>query len=171
MPSELKSATSRANGAKSQGCAISSANALRRGLTAKTLLLPHENQDLFLAIWNAYFDLLRRANATEGYATALHTDIHLTRINRQAVDQLRLLRGVNFLNEIPVLQNEPENPNLTTMNSTSAAKKISTEPTEPKATQDSPDIPSCTDAPQPQASAWGIASSRLSPLMAIPRPV
>jgi hypothetical protein len=237
MPSKLKSAMSRANGAKSrgpktpQGRATSSMNALSHGLTAKTLILPNENQDLFLEMFTAYFDLFRPANQMEidvvcdivanrwrlrrtwryqtaildvematqapefekrheqldedmlgalaflalanskGYDTVLRTDIHLTRTYRKALDELRRLRGGNILNKVPVLQNEPENPNLTTMNSTSAAKKISTEPTEPKATQDSPDIPSCTDAPQPQASAWGIASIRLSPLMAIPRPV
>ncbi len=196
MPSELKSATSRANGAKShgpktpQGRAISSANALRHGLTAKTLILPNENQDLFLSMWNAYFDVLRPANATEvdlvsnivaarwrlsrtsryqtavldvematqapkfeksyeqidadrlaaiafsavanskGYGTALRTDIHLTRIYRQAVDQLPLLRGGNFLNEIPVLQNEPENPKLTPLDATPDVPEISTEPKE-----------------------------------------
>jgi hypothetical protein len=161
MPSERKSATSRANGAKShgpktpQGRAISSANALRHGLTAKTLILPHENQDLFLAMWNAYFDLLRPANATEvghrsnmvaarwrlgrtwRYKTAMldvematRTDIHLTRIYRKAVDELRRLRGGNFLNEIPVLQNEPEDPKLTPLNATPDVPEISTEPKE-----------------------------------------
>jgi hypothetical protein len=205
MPSELKSATARANGAKSrgpttpQGRATSSMNALSHGLTAKTLILPHENQDLFLEMFTAYFDLFRPANQMEidvvsdivanrwrlrrtwryqtaildvemathapefekcheqfdedmrgvlaflalannsrGYDTALRTDIHLTRTYRKALDELRRLRGGNILNKIPVLQNEPEDPNLTTMDATPAAKKISTEPSEPSAPPDSP---------------------------------
>jgi hypothetical protein len=71
MPSKLKSVTSRANGAKSrgpktpQGRATSSMNALSHGLTAKTLILPNENQDLFLEMFTAYFDLFRPANQME----------------------------------------------------------------------------------------------------------
>ena len=71
MPSALKSETARINGAKSrgpktpQGRARSSMNALRHGLTAKTLILHHEDRNLFAEIWKDYFDLLKPANKME----------------------------------------------------------------------------------------------------------
>src|ERR1700719_4429580 len=71
MPSALKSETARINGAKSrgpktpQGRARSSMNALSHGLNAKTLILPHEDRNLFAEIWKDYFDLLKPANQME----------------------------------------------------------------------------------------------------------
>jgi hypothetical protein len=71
MPSPLRSETARINGAKShgpktpQGRAISPVNATSHGLTARTLILTNENQDDFLALLNAYFDLLQPANKME----------------------------------------------------------------------------------------------------------
>jgi hypothetical protein len=71
MPSALKSETARINGAKSrgpktpQGRARSSMNALCHGLNAKTLILPHEDRNLFAEIWKDYFDLLKPANQME----------------------------------------------------------------------------------------------------------
>jgi hypothetical protein len=75
------------------------------------------------------------ADNSKGYVTALRADIHLTRAYRKAVDELRCLRAEKTLK----LQNEPKDPNLTPMDSTPDAKKISTEPNERK----------------PHASAWG----------------
>ena len=40
-------------------------NALRHGLTAKTLILQHEDQNLFVEIWKAYFDHLKPVNTME----------------------------------------------------------------------------------------------------------
>ena len=71
MPSALRSETARINGAKSrgpktaQGRARSSMNALRHGLTAKTLILQHEDQNLFVEIWKDYFDHLKPVNTME----------------------------------------------------------------------------------------------------------
>jgi hypothetical protein len=71
MPSELRSATARINGAKShgpktaQGRAISSVNATSHGLTAKTLILQNESSDRFVELMQAYFDLLQPANMME----------------------------------------------------------------------------------------------------------
>ena len=71
MTSPLKSETARINGAKSggphtaQGLAKSSMNAVKHGLTAKTLILPNENPDHFREMFKGYFDLFRPANQKE----------------------------------------------------------------------------------------------------------
>jgi hypothetical protein len=70
---------------------------------------------------------------SKGYATALRTDVHLNRIYRRALEDLRRLRGGNILNESPILQNEPESPDLTPIESTEPVPEISTEPEEPGA--------------------------------------
>jgi hypothetical protein len=72
------------------------------------------------------------ADNSKGYATALRTDVHLTRIYRRAVEDLRRLRGGNILNENLVLQNEPETADVNPLNTTQDAVKVSTEPEEPK---------------------------------------
>jgi hypothetical protein len=62
MSSELKSETARANGAKShgpvtpEGRATSSGNSLRHGFTAKSVVLPTESQEDFLALLDSYTD-------------------------------------------------------------------------------------------------------------------
>jgi hypothetical protein len=68
------------------------------------------------------------ADNSSGYATALRTDIHLTRTFRRAIEELRRLRGGIILPETPELQIEPTSPNLTTLNTTSPTTEISTEP-------------------------------------------
>ena len=72
MPSELKSATSRANGAKSRGPKTpegrerSSRNALRHGIVArKTILLECENPDQFQAMLDEYAETYQPGNAIE----------------------------------------------------------------------------------------------------------
>jgi hypothetical protein len=71
MTSPLKSETARINGAKSggpktaQGRAHSSMNAVKHGLTAKTLILPNENKDHFRELFTGYFDLFRPTNQKE----------------------------------------------------------------------------------------------------------
>jgi hypothetical protein len=71
MPSALKSETARINGAKSrgaktaQGRANSSMNAVKHGLTAKTLILPNENPEHFQEMFNGYFGLFRPINQKE----------------------------------------------------------------------------------------------------------
>ena len=71
MTSLLKAETARINGAKSagpktaQGRANSSMNAVKHGLTAKTLILPNENPDHFREMFKSYFDLFRPANQKE----------------------------------------------------------------------------------------------------------
>ena len=71
MTSPLKSETARINGAKSrgpktdQGLAHSSMNAVKHGLTAKTLILPNENPDRFRELFNGYFELFRPINQKE----------------------------------------------------------------------------------------------------------
>ena len=65
---------------------------------------------------------------TSGFETALRADINMTRKYRRAVDELRRLRGGNLLNENRILQNEPELPDLSPLNTTKAMSKISTEP-------------------------------------------
>jgi hypothetical protein len=72
------------------------------------------------------------ADNSKGYATALRTDIHLTRTYRRAVDDLRRLRGGNILNENKILQNEPETPELSPLNAIETTPEISTEPKEPE---------------------------------------
>ncbi len=200
MPSELRSETSRINGAKSRGPKIpnglanSTVNGNKHGITAKTLTLTNENSDLMLEIMNSYFDLFLPANQMEidivcdivaarwrlrriwryqtamldvemdnqtpafekryetfdedmrgaaafsaivdnskGYVTALRTDVHLTRLYRTAVDDLRRLRGGKLLSEDRIFQNEPENSELSPLNTTETEPEISTEPKEPRA--------------------------------------
>jgi hypothetical protein len=200
MPSELRSETSRINGAKSRGpktpngLANSTVNAVKHGLTAKTLALTNENTDLLLEIMNSYFDLFLPANQMEidiacdivaarwrlrrlwryqtamldvemdnqtpafekryetfdedmrgaaafsaivdnskGYITALRTDIHLTRLYRKAIDDLRRLRGGKLLSEDRIFQNEPESSDLSPLTTTETEPEISTEPKEPRA--------------------------------------
>jgi internalin A len=182
MPLALRSETSRINGAKShgpktpQGRAISSLNAIKHGITAKTLTLVNESTDLLLEIMNSYLDLFRwrlrriwryqtamldvemdnqapvfekryetydedmRGSAalsaivdqSKGYASALKTDVHLTRMYCRAVEDLGRLRGGNLLNEGKIFQNEPETPDLSHLNTTKQAPEISTEPKEPE---------------------------------------
>jgi len=61
----------RINGAKSrgpvtpEGRAKSSMNAVRLGMTTKTLILCNENQDQFLEIMNAYFEYWQPTNQVE----------------------------------------------------------------------------------------------------------
>ena len=50
----------------------------------------------------------------------------------RAVDDRRRLRGGNILNENKILQNEPETPDLSPLDTTKADSEISTEPEEPK---------------------------------------
>jgi hypothetical protein len=199
MPSELRSETSRINGAKSRGpktpngLANSTLNAIKHGMTARTLALTNESTDHLLEIMNSYFDLFLPANQMEidivcdivaarwrlrriwryqtamldvemdnqtpafekryqtfdedmrgaaafsaivdnskGYVTALRTDIHLTRIYRTAVDDLRRLRGGKLLSEDRILQNEPESSDLSPLTTTETEPEISTEPKEPR---------------------------------------
>jgi hypothetical protein len=70
---------------------------------------------------------------SKGYATALRTDVHLNRIYRRALEDLRRLRGGNILNETPIFQNEPEGPDVSPVDSINTASEISTEPEEPAA--------------------------------------
>ena len=71
MSKLTKAESSRINGAKSRGAvtpegrANSSMNAVRHGMTAKTLILCNENQDQFLEIMNAYFDYFQPSNQIE----------------------------------------------------------------------------------------------------------
>jgi len=92
------------------------------------------------------------ADSSKGYATALRTDIHLTRTYRRAVDDLRRRRGGNVLNENKISQNEPESQSLTPLNSTPDAKKISTEPEEPETVGQVPDLPNAEETKIPKAS-------------------
>jgi hypothetical protein len=70
------------------------------------------------------------ADNSSGYATALRTDIHLTRTFRRSIEELRRLRGGHILPETPQLQIEPTSPDLTTLNATPDTAGISTEPKE-----------------------------------------
>jgi hypothetical protein len=68
MPSQLRSDTSRANGAKSQGPKPHQSYdipPLKHGITARTLILQNESQDQFLEILNAYCDLFVPVNQLE----------------------------------------------------------------------------------------------------------
>src|SRR5438093_1224976 len=72
MPSELKSATSRANGAKSRGPKTpetkerSSRNSLRHGIVArKTILLECEDPNQFQDMLNEYAETYQPGNAVE----------------------------------------------------------------------------------------------------------
>jgi hypothetical protein len=71
MSDLTRAESARINGAKSQGpktpegLAISSMNAVRHGITAKTLVLHNENQDQFIEILNAYCDYLLPTNQIE----------------------------------------------------------------------------------------------------------
>src|SRR5437867_185648 len=73
MPTELRSATARANGAKSKGPKsaatreISSQNSLRHGFTAReTVLLQCEDPDLYNKIRDQYIATYQPATAAEG---------------------------------------------------------------------------------------------------------
>lgn len=62
MPSQIKTETARANGAKSrgpitpEGRAASSRNSIRHGLTAKSVVLPTESTEEFQLLRDAYVD-------------------------------------------------------------------------------------------------------------------
>ena len=66
-----KSESARVNGAKSrgpktpEGRAACSMNALKHGLTGKTLVLQNESSDEFIELLNGYFDYLRPQNQIE----------------------------------------------------------------------------------------------------------
>jgi len=199
MRSKRQSESSRINGAKShgpktpEGRATSSLNAIKHGITSKTLTLTNESTDLLLEMMNSYLTLFEPTNQMEidivcdivaarwrlrriwcyqtamldvemdkqapefekryatydefmrgaaafsaivdhskRYITALRTDIHLTRIYRRAVDDLRRLRGGNLLNENKIFQNEPEDQRLSPLDTTENVPEISTEPKEPE---------------------------------------
>src|ERR1700676_3927741 len=71
MSKLTKAESARINGAKSRGAvtpegrANSSMNAVRHGMTAKTLILCNENQDQFLEMMNAYFQYWQPSNQVE----------------------------------------------------------------------------------------------------------
>ena len=71
MSKLTRSESSRLNGAKSRGPrssagrSLSSVNAIRHGLTSKTLILQNESSEQFVCMLNAYFDLLQPANQIE----------------------------------------------------------------------------------------------------------
>src|ERR1700680_1300173 len=71
MSKLTKAESARINDAKSRGAvtpegrANSSMNAVRHGMTAKTLILCNENQDQFLEIMNAYFEYWQPSNQVE----------------------------------------------------------------------------------------------------------
>jgi|SRR5437879_6219555 len=71
MSALTRAESARINGAKShgprtpEGRAISSMNAVRHGITAKTLVLQNEDQDQFIEILNAYHDYLVPTNPME----------------------------------------------------------------------------------------------------------
>ena len=92
------------------------------------------------------------ADSSKGYATALRTDIHLTRTYRRAVDDLRRLRGGNILNENKISQNEPESPDVSPLDATKAGPEISTEPEEPETVGQVPDLPNAEETKIPKAS-------------------
>src|SRR5262249_60580116 len=71
MPSELKSETARANGAKSrgpvtpEGKAISSRNSVRHGLRATAIVLPGESRAEFQALLDSYVHQFKPAGDVE----------------------------------------------------------------------------------------------------------
>jgi hypothetical protein len=71
MPTNLKSETSRTNGAKStgpttpEGLARSSQNSLKHGLHSKQILLPTESAEDFDSLRDSYFDQLQPATPME----------------------------------------------------------------------------------------------------------
>ena len=71
MRSKRQSEASRINGAKSrgpktpQGRATSSLNATKHGITAKTLTVANESQELLLEMMNSYFDYFAPTNQVE----------------------------------------------------------------------------------------------------------
>jgi hypothetical protein len=86
------------------------------GLAAQTLILQNQSQAEFLEMLNACFDLLQ---STDTAAPAVASAVTLT--YRKAEDRIRRLRGGNILNEIPVLQNEPTDLELSALDTTSNA--------------------------------------------------
>jgi hypothetical protein len=71
MPSKLQQETSRQNGAKShgpvtpEGKAQSSKNAVKHGLTAAVVVLPHENKEEFNKLLHSYVHDFRPANQSQ----------------------------------------------------------------------------------------------------------
>src|SRR6266568_3496611 len=71
MSNLTKAESARINRAKShgpktpEGLAISSMNAVRHGITAKTLILQNENPEQFVEMLKEYFDYLQPANQVE----------------------------------------------------------------------------------------------------------
>jgi hypothetical protein len=71
MPTNLKSETARANGAKSRGPATpegrakSSRNSLRHGLSAKSVVLPAESHEQFQLLLDAHIQQFQPANDVE----------------------------------------------------------------------------------------------------------
>jgi hypothetical protein len=87
MPSNLKTQTARANGAKSRGPATaegrakSSRNSLRHGLSAKSVLLPAESTQKFQLLLEAHIQQFRPA-----------TDVEMDMVEAMAVTRWRLRR-------------------------------------------------------------------------------
>lgn len=99
MPSKLKSDTARTNGAKShgpvtpEGRAKSSANSVRHGLTAKSVVLPHESSEDFQLL-------------LDGYVAQFHpqTEVEMELVETMAIARWRLRRIVTI--EANLLANE-----------------------------------------------------------------
>ena len=133
MPSELRSETSRINDAKSRGPKTPTTR--RPWWTVEM-----DNQTpAFEKRCETFDEDMRGAAAfsaivdnSKGYVTALRTDVHLTRLYRKAVDDLRRLRSGKLLSEDRIFQNEPESSDLSPLTTTEAEPEISTEPKEPK---------------------------------------
>src|SRR5437879_4145466 len=87
MPSQRKSSTARANGAKSrgpltlEGRARSSHNSLRHGLSAQAVVLPAESQEDFEHLRQSYLDQFHPSTAVE-----------MDLVDTMAVARWRLLR-------------------------------------------------------------------------------
>jgi hypothetical protein len=89
MPSKLKSDTARTNGAKShgpvtpEGRAKSSANSVRHGLTAKSVVLPHESTEDFQLLLDGYVAQFRP-----------QTEVEIELVETMAIARWRLRRIV-----------------------------------------------------------------------------
>jgi hypothetical protein len=87
MPTNLKSETARANGAKSRGPATpegrarSSRNSLRHGLSAKSVVLPAESHEQFLLLLDAHIQQFQPAS-----------DVEMELVEAMAVARWRLRR-------------------------------------------------------------------------------
>jgi hypothetical protein len=111
MPTQLKSDTARANGAKSrgpvtpEGRARSSQNAIRHGLSAKSVVLPTESGEQFQLLLDSYIDQFHPQTPVETELVVLMAAARW-RLRRICGIETNLLRAKIFLTQQPRVRDD-----------------------------------------------------------------